>query len=150
MLPNRRYAAVLTALCLSAIALPALAAQDLNGLDTNHDGKVSREEAANAQTKAFKKLDSNHDGSLSQAEFSASQPPLPDSAKPAARNRQQVVLHRWFVNMDSDDNGGISQSEYLHAVAPYFDRLDNNHDGVLDANELQQAVAKPSAGKTGK
>lgn len=147
---NHRRSAALTALLLGMVAWPAFAAHDLNGLDANHDGKVSRDEAASAQKNAFKALDSNHDGSLSQAEFAASQPPLPKSAKPAARNRQQVVLHRWFVNMDSDGNGGISQSEYLHAVAPYFDRLDDNHDGVLDAHELQQAVAKPSAGKAGK
>lgn len=142
---NRRRSVVLGATLLTAITLPALAAGDLHGLDANHDGQVSRDEAADAQASTFAKLDSNHDGSLSQSEWVASQAPLPEDATKAAKHRQQAAWQRWFENMDSDGDGAISQDEYLHAVAPYFDRLDANHDGVLDAGELQAAVAKPSA-----
>lgn len=142
---NRRRSAVLGATLLTAMTLPAMAAGDLHGLDANHDGQVSRDEAAHAQASTFATLDSNSNGSLSRAELAASQAPLPEDANRAARHRQQAALDRWFSNMDSDGNDGISQDEYLHAVAPYFDRLDTNHDGVLDAGELQAAVAKPSA-----
>ncbi len=42
-------------------------------LDTNHDGKISRDEALAAPdlSDAFDKLDLNHDGFLSPAEFQA-------------------------------------------------------------------------------
>lgn len=126
----------------------ATAASDLNGLDANHDGQISREEAAAAQKKAFQRLDSNHDGQLSGAEFVAGQPALPKDAKQAERNRQDDRLHRWFDHIDSDGNEYISEDEYLHAVAPYFDRLDDDHNGMLDAEELQRAVGKPAASDT--
>ena len=136
-------AALIGGLFLSLACVNALAADDLNGLDANHDGQVGREEAQAAQKNNFASLDSNHNGSLSAPEFAAAQPALSDSAKPAARNRQQVVIKRWFANMDGDDNGGVSEAEYLSAVRPYFDRLDDDHNGVLDPDELQKAVGKP-------
>lgn len=129
---------------LSMISVPALAASnDLNGLDANQDGKISRQEAEGAQRTAFDRLDHNHDHALSESEFAASQPLAPEDAKPHQLQRRRESIHRWFTNMDKNGNGGVSKSEYLDAIAPYFDRLDNDDNGVLDAGELQKAVAAP-------
>jgi hypothetical protein len=53
-------------------------------LDTNHDGYVSREEAAAASGMDFDKLDKNHDGRLSSSEMRAWHDPMAGRSGAAA------------------------------------------------------------------
>ena len=48
----------------------------LERLDTNHDGRISREEMRAASDRRFDKMDTNHDGFIDQAEMSAGRPPM--------------------------------------------------------------------------
>ena len=38
--------------------------------------------------------------------------------------------------MDTDANGKVSKAEFMQFMSSEFDRLDVNHDGELDPNEL--------------
>lgn len=38
--------------------------------------------------------------------------------------------------MDTDENGKVSKDEFMRFMSSEFDRLDVNHDGELDPNEL--------------
>lgn len=38
--------------------------------------------------------------------------------------------------MDTDENGKVSKAEFMQFMSSEFDRLDVNHDGELDPNEL--------------
>jgi EF hand len=67
---------VLTALALMMVAGLAWAGSgkvSFQDLDTNHDGKISREEANKSPdvSKKFTRADTNRDGKLDAAEFAA-------------------------------------------------------------------------------
>lgn len=95
----RRYLAVIAVSALGAgftgIAsagsdAAASAGADLTTLDTDHDGTVSKKEAAKNKdlNKKFSKLDTNKDGKLDSAEFSMFEAPAADagSSAPAPAN----------------------------------------------------------------
>jgi Ca2+-binding EF-hand superfamily protein len=113
-------------------------------IDTNHDGKITREElaaelqrevqVANAriaqQLQAkFKQLDTNHDGQLSLQEFMAAQPAIHPSETP------EQMLER----LDKNHDGRLTQDEFRAPEIIKFDRLDANHDGVVTPAEIQAA-----------
>jgi Ca2+-binding EF-hand superfamily protein len=45
--------------------------------------------------------------------------------------------------MDKDKNGKVSRAEFMAFMAAEFDRLDVNHDGELDPNELRDLRVSP-------
>jgi hypothetical protein len=103
-------------------ALPAFSASDsdlLAGLDTNHDGTVSLDEAKTAAEAMFAKLDHDHDGSLSRREL------------------RGVLTAREFAAADADKDGTISKDEYLAVVEQRFKAADTDNDGTLTPKELR-------------
>ena len=81
--------------------LPALSASDpdlLAGLDTDHDGTVSLDEAKKAAETVFDKLDRDRDGTLT------------------ARELRGRLSAREFTAADTDKDGTISKDEYLAVV----------------------------------
>jgi Ca2+-binding EF-hand superfamily protein len=121
-----------------------------NSIDTNHDGKISREEliaaqqrdlaAANARIRQqleakFRQLDTNHDGSLSLQEFMALAPAIKTTETP------DEMLKR----LDKNHDGTVSLEEFRAADLAKFDAADTNHDGVVTPAEAQAyARAHPS------
>jgi hypothetical protein len=49
--------------------------------------------------------------------------------------------------MDADKSGKVSKHEFMTFMSKEFDRLDINHDGVLDVNELTKFHERPCVGK---
>jgi len=45
--------------------------------------------------------------------------------------------------MDSNGDGRVSEAEYVAYMSQGFYRLDRNHDGVLEADELPGGRGKP-------
>lgn len=116
-------------------------------IDTNHDGKITKEElaaelqhelqAANAritqQLQAkFRQLDTNHDGQLSLQEFMAIQPSIHPSETP-----DQMIQR-----LDTNHDGKISADEFRGPELAKFNRLDANHDGVVTPAEIQAASGR--------
>ena len=104
----------------------------LKGLDTDHDGKISREEAQAAPRLAqhFDAIDANHDGFLTMEEL-------------RAFHEQQRGEH--WKRIDTDGDGKISRAE-AQANAPrlfeHFDQVDANGDGYITPEELRAAFAR--------
>ena len=106
---------------------PALPASDpdlLVGLDTDHDGTVSLDEAKRAAEVMFDKLDRDHDGTLTRREL---------------RGRLSA---REFAAADTDKDGTISKDEYLAVVEHRFKAADLDNDGTLTRQELKTKAGR--------
>lgn len=124
---SRRFAIFAAVGGLSSTALPALAKSNpaaLAGLDTDHDGTVSLDEAKSAAEKMFDKLDRDHDGTLSKREL---------------RGRLSA---KEVTAADTDHDGTISKDEYMAAVEQRFKEADADKDGTLTPKELRSTAGR--------
>jgi hypothetical protein len=118
-----------------------------NMLDTNHDGKISKEELAAEQQRelqrakaniagklqdSFKRLDTNKDGQLNLQEFMAAAPPIH-----ASESAEQMI-----ARLDANHDGKISTDEFRAPELAKFNRVDANHDGTVTPQEIQAAGGK--------
>lgn len=87
------------------------------------------------------KADTNHDGRISRDEFTAAM-----QARMAARgggeggDAAQMAdrLNRMFGRMDRDGDGFITQAEIEQSAADRFARMDVDHKGYVTADERRQ------------
>jgi len=106
--------------------------------DTNHDGKISRDEALAAAAKRtnawFDKLDANKDGFVTQDEM--------NQARSARHDAMKTQMEDRFKMADVNGDGKLSLDEVkakLPRLAPRFNELDTDHDGFLSPEELKHA-----------
>jgi catechol 2,3-dioxygenase-like lactoylglutathione lyase family enzyme len=122
-------------------------------LDKNGDGKITADETPNAQ--ALQRYDLDKDGAITLDEYNraSAAPATPPSTPPAApmtppgtppvtppttppgagRPAGAQGASR-ILELDKNTDGKITKEEA--GGAPWFDRVDGNKDGVLDAAEL--------------
>ena len=102
--------------------------QLLRLMDTDKNGTVSRAEFDNFMNKEFDSLDVNHDGQLDANEL--------------ARLHWNYLSTQLLPLMDKDHSGKVSRQEFMGFMNQEFDRLDTNHDGLLDVDELAEMHLK--------
>ncbi len=118
--------------------------------DKNGDGKVTKDELPNADT--FARFDVNKDGAITLEEYdqvAGGMKPKPDAPPvpvkpgetppatptPATAQAPSVSQIDAIVKaVDKNGDGKVTKEEA--AGAKWFDRLDQNADGVIDAEEL--------------
>lgn len=126
----------LVTLSASDVELEQRHAQHFDQLDSNHDGQLSKAEAANNKRLLadFDKLDSNHDNLLSKAELQAGMVAM------AAEHKAE--FERRFKEADKNGDGQLSQTEAstVPHLARHFDQFDRNHDGQLSNEEITQGI----------
>lgn len=98
-------------------------------IDTDGDGKFSREEVAKYKgiAKDFDKIDTNKDGYITKDEMKAQR-----DKKVAAKLKA----------IDANQDGRISRAEAdakTPMIAKHFDKLDRNGDGFIDKDEMATA-----------
>lgn len=91
----------------------------VSALDANHDGAIDEREIANAAA-ALKTLDKNGDGTLTEDEL---RPPRPEGREPGG------------------PDGRGPDGDRRPPLPPVISALDANHDGLVDAKELGNALA---------
>lgn len=107
---------------------------DMESIDTDGDGKISRAEFQAARVAEFESIDADDNGYLSLAELEAW-----TTAKAAAR----------FKSLDTDNSGSLSTDEFAadqsgrHATMAnnFFKLADANSDGQLSADEFSAIAA---------
>lgn len=107
-------------------------------LDTNKDGKITRQESQAAKVARFKAIDTNKDGVVTREEADK------------ARNGQRAASRaERFAKMDANKDGRVSKTE---APMPdeRFQQLDSNKDGALTESELAAGAKKWSNKRHGK
>jgi len=97
------------------------------GLDTNHDGQISRAEWPGNDV-SFNQHDWNGDGVLSGIEVT------PGVQRPGGGDEEDDILAR-FNSLDVNHDNRISLTEWTGQRAA-FERLDLNDDGFLVLDEL--------------
>jgi Ca2+-binding EF-hand superfamily protein len=115
-----------------------------NLVDTNHDGKITRDEIVAQQQRdlasgkaritaqlqdAFKRLDTNKDGKLSLDEFMATAPAI----------RTTETADQMLQKFDANHDGKVTADEFRTPEIAKFNRVDANHDGVVTPEEMKAA-----------
>ena len=104
--------------------------------DTNHDGKLSKDEARAGVDKMFAEIDTNKDGFISKEEMQAHH-------KAMREQMQSRMQERWKV-ADKDGDGALSRAEVdaagMKMLSRDFDKLDKNKDGKLTPDEVRDGM----------
>jgi Ca2+-binding EF-hand superfamily protein len=132
-----KTASVALATLVLAVAMPAANAQPLEGhgllarLDTNQDGKITRDEGEAARERMFKRLDRNADGVIDEVEVERARQAIVDRAA-----MMEARLSRQWQRMDKDRDGKVSAVEF-QARFVIFDLADRNGDGAVTEDEIE-------------
>jgi len=90
---------------------------------------MTRQKAQQLADRLFQQLDLNHDGALTRTEAEQAR-----SAMGGGGDRAERMIARMF-----GDSQSVSQAQFEAQALERFDRQDLNHDGVVTAEERQQA-----------
>lgn len=123
-----------------AMSLSALAGNDLHDpmktMDTNGDGMVSAAEHAAGAKAMFTKLDTDGDGQVTAAEMDAAH-----KGMAGGKGMHEMSSAEKIKAIDTDGDGRLSAAEHAAGSEAMFAKGDANHDGSLDAAEMQAARA---------
>jgi Ca2+-binding EF-hand superfamily protein len=110
----------------------AAAATEFKAMDTNGDGKVTREEHAAGAKAMFDKMDANHDGKVTAVEMEAAHRAIAggDATKSELSAAEKIKA------VDQDGDGVLTTAEHAQASRAMFDKMDTNKDGVLTVEEM--------------
>ncbi|HEX5184926.1 MAG TPA: EF-hand domain-containing protein [Allosphingosinicella sp.] len=132
-------------------------------LDANHDGILTREEAAADQgqrgpaapgaggerrpsgDELFDRLDTNHDGMLSREEFAGLRAMFRGGGGGGWGGRgggggMFNLNGNWFDRVDANHDGKVTLDEMRTTLLGLFDRVDANHDGTITPEEREAFV----------
>lgn len=104
--------------------------------DANSDGVVTRAEFDASRASNFARLDANNDGQLTREEMRADRG---ERGHHRGRgHRGGPGGHGGFEGADANNDGNITRDEFLARPIAMFERLDANHNGVIEASERPQ------------
>jgi Ca2+-binding EF-hand superfamily protein len=118
-------------------------------MDTNGDGKISRDEHAAGAKAMFETMDTNGDGKVTAAEMEAAHSKMDDrgagkeDAIRAEKGEKNELSSAEKIKMiDTNGDGAISADEHAAGSRQMFDRMDADGDGYLTKAEFKAGHAK--------
>jgi Ca2+-binding EF-hand superfamily protein len=108
------------------------------GMDTNHDGVITRQEWR-GNDRSFRNHDWNGDGRLSGDEVRLGanrQDRWDDNDIEGSIDREDDWTDARFRSLDHNNDGRLTRAEW-HASPELFARIDRNRDNVVSANEFK-------------
>jgi len=115
--------------------------------DRNQDGFVDRAEWEQQRDLIFQRLDTDKDGRLSREEM---QQGRPQAARPRAEAQgasASVVRQDRFSRLDTDKDGFVSRAEFNAASDQIFARCDKNGDGRIARGECRGSGGQRDAAR---
>ncbi|HVZ74276.1 MAG TPA: EF-hand domain-containing protein [Polyangia bacterium] len=131
------------AICLGGAAFAHDVDTKFQMMDTNGDGKISRDEHTAGSKKMFEKMDTNGDGKVTVAEMSAFHDKMETHEKIESRDHNakaakgEMSAADKLKMIDTNGDGVISADEHAAASSAMFDKMDTDHDGFLTKAELK-------------
>lgn len=121
----------------------------LNRMDTNKDGKISKDEARGPLAENFDKIDTNKDGFIDREELrivverrmkeraAADKPRRSDTPPKLREPPMSAVPTPEFDALDANADGRLTREEVKGTpLAEHFDEIDTNKDGKIDPKEF--------------
>ena len=115
------------------------------GMDLDHDGRISASEHTAATRRMYATMDRNADGKVSVAEMDAAQ--LAVTGKKAQRGAMGSAEKIRAIDQNGDR--ALSAAEHEAGSAMMFARMDANKDGKLSRAEFDKGHAGLKAGGKG-
>ena len=138
-------AASATASAASAQTAPVPAPRAPMRQDANRDGVTTRAEAIAQADARFAQMDTDRDGRVTGGEMRAYRAALHDRMVASGRDvpvpppgggKHDGMGRR----MDPNGDGSVTREEFEARALKRFDRVDANHDGMIDATERANAA----------
>ncbi len=109
--------------------------------DANSDGVLTRAESDAGREATFARLDADRNGQLTREEMRAERGERGDRGR---HGRRGGGRHGGpgFEGADANNDGNITREEFLARPTEMFNRIDANHDGVIQASERPQRAER--------
>lgn len=137
----------------SSPEVDALVEQMLRRMDTNKDGKISREEAKAPLLESFDRIDTNKDGYLDRQELRRLAERVVANRRANGGNRRGPQPPD-FDALDKNADGRLTRDELAGTpFAAHFDEIDTNKDGKITRKEFDaylETQAEKAASKQAK
>jgi EF hand len=101
--------------------------------DSNSDGVLTRAEFDAGRAANFARLDGDNNGQLTREEMRAER----GEHRGRRGGHRGGGMHQ-LASADANNDGNITREEFLARPNQMFERLDDNSDGVISANERPQ------------
>jgi Ca2+-binding EF-hand superfamily protein len=115
-------------------------AKQMKDADKNGDGSIDKEEARAMHDNHFDEMDTNHDGKLSKEEMA----PCKRGDKKCCRHDKGSHAFN-AADKDNDGTLDREEAKKLPRVSKNFDAIDVDHDGTVDRDEVHNFMKKQNS-----